>query len=506
MPDVHRRLFLATGIAAGGTLAVPGLSAAGAGTAALRYPFHLGVASGDPRPDRLVLWTRLATAPLDLDGGMGDKNILVEWQLATDEKFANIAASGNAVAVPGEGHSIHAEPRGLSPGTEYFYRFKAGEHISPVGRTRTAPAAGSAPGSLTFAFASCQHFEEGWYHAHRFIAEDEPDLVLFLGDYMYENNSGRGNLVRGYVEFDEVNRLVEHRLRYAQHRLDPDLKAAHAAAPWLPVFDDHELENNWWGVNFDQPERKQPAFQAFWENMPLPRSMKPENSAIPLYRTITWGTLARFHMLDTRQYRWKQAPNNNNTNCGELRRTDRTLIGDAQEKWLLDSLTARDSGWDFLGQQVFFAQRDGDGRASTCDVSEDAWDGYPANRERIVRGWIDRKVRNPVVLTGDVHRHWASDLRLNYHDHDSPVVGTELVTTSITSRGSTTPPDNLDENPHLRYIGHQRGYVRARVTPDQLTAEFMGVSSVLVRDPAQVELSVVKRFHVADGLPGLQPG
>ncbi|SFA93404.1 alkaline phosphatase D [Amycolatopsis marina] len=509
MPTVNRRLFLVTGLAgaaAGGALAVPGLAAAGAGTAALRYPFHLGVASGDPRPDRVVLWTRLAQAPLDLDGGMGTQNVPVEWQLATDEAFTDIVASGTETAIATEGHSVHAEPTGLTPGARYFYRFRTGAHVSSVGRTRTAPAEGSTPAKLKFAFASCAHFEEGWYHAFRHLAQGDPDVVLFLGDYMYENNSGHSDVVRGYLDLDEVDKLDEHRLRYAQHKLDPDLQRAHAAAPWLAVFDDHELENNWWGVNFDQQYRKQNAFQAFWENMPLPRSMKPVNSAIPLYRTITWGTLARFHMMDTRQYRWKQAPNNNNTNCTELRRTDRTLTGATQERWLLDSLTSRTSGWDFLGQQVFFAQRDGDGKGSTCDVSEDAWDGYPANRDRIVQGWIDRKVRNPVVLTGDVHRHWACDLRKNYNDHSAPLVGTELVTTSITSRGSTTPPAYPERNPHVHYVGHQRGFVRATVTPQQLTAEFMGVSSVLVRDPAKSTLSVVKRFHVEDGRPGLRPG
>ncbi|SFO99615.1 alkaline phosphatase D [Amycolatopsis arida] len=437
---------------------------------------------------------------------MGSQTVDVQWELATDERFANVVAAGAETATPGEGHSVHAEPAGLTPDTEYFYRFRTGSHISPVGRTRTAPAAGSNPASVRFAMASCAHFEEGWYHAFRHLAADDPDVVLFLGDYMYEKNSGHSDIVRGYVEFDEVDKLAEYRLRYAQHKTDPDLKAAHAAAPWLPVFDDHELKNNWWGVNYDQPARKQPSFQAFWENMPLPRAMKPANSAIPLYRRFRWGTLARFHMMDTRQYRWKQAPNNDNTNCTELRRTDRTLTGAAQEKWLLDGLAARESTWDFLGQQVFFGQRDGDGKAATCDVSEDAWDGYPANRRRITQGWVDRRVPNPVVLTGDVHRHWACDLRVDFDNHSAPIVGTELITTSITSRGSTTPPSNLPQNPHVRYIGHQRGYVRATVTPRQLTAEFMGVSSVLVRDPARSKLSVVKRFHVKAGRPGLRPG
>ncbi|WP_163510418.1 alkaline phosphatase D family protein [Fodinicola acaciae] len=498
MPKLSRRTFILGSVAAG-LLTMPGIA-----TAALRYPFELGVASGDPRPDGMVLWTRLAPAPLDVGGGMGTANVAVQWEISKDANFATIAASGTETAVAGEAHSVHAEPRGLAAGTEYYYRFKTGEHVSPVGRTKTAPAAGVEPASVTFAMASCAHFEEGWYHAYRGIANDDPDLVLFLGDYMYEKQSGQSTKVRGYVDFDETDTLDEYRVRYAQHKTDPYLQAAHAAAPWLAVFDDHELKNNWWGYQSDvTATRKQAAFQAFWENMPMPKSMKPANAAIPLYRRVGWGSLARFHMMDTRQYRWKQAPNNNNTNCTELNRTDRTLTGVAQEKWLLDGLAAGGSRWDFLGQQVFFASQDNDGAASTCDVNEDAWDGYPASRKRIAQGIVDRHVRNPIVLTGDVHRHWANDLRVNYFDHASPLFGSELVTTSVTSNGGTGTPAGLDKNPHLHYVANKRGYVRVTFTPAQLTAEFMTVSSVFEKDPAKVTIGVEKRYVVQDGVAGL---
>jgi alkaline phosphatase D len=505
MTKLNRRLFIAGGLAAGSAVVAPTLMGAGQPRAAGEV-FGLGVASGDPRPDGMVLWTRLAAKPLDIGGGMGTRNVPVEWQVATDEAFTNVVASGTETAVPAEGHSVHAEPRGLPAGAEFFYRFRADGFISPVGRTRTAPAAGAAPASVTFAMASCQHFEEVWYHAHRFLAADDPDLVLFLGDYMYEKQSGLGTRVRGYVDFDEVDNLDEYRLRYAQTKLDPGLKAAHAAAPWLPVFDDHELANNWWGNGTGWPAtRKQASFQAFWENMPLPKAMKPANSAIALYRRVQWGTLARFHMLDTRQYRWQQAPNNN---CTEIRRTDRTLTGAAQEQWLLDGLAAGGSRWDLLGQQVFFAGRDVDGSTSTCDVSEDSWDGYQASRQRITQGWVDRQVRNPVVLTGDVHRPWANDVKLNYFDDAAPAVGIELVTTSVTSGGnpgSTDPtPGEVAQNPHLNYVGNQRGYVRVTVATAQLTAEFVRVSSVTEPDPTKVTASVSRRFVVQDGQPGLQ--
>lgn len=505
MNKLNRRLFLVSGLAAGGAVALPHLAgAAGPVPAAVRDPFNLGVASGDPRPDGMVLWTRLAAAPLDIGGGMGTRNVPVEWQVATDSAFANLVASGTETAIPAEGHSVHAEPRGLPAGAEFFYRFRADGFLSPVGRTRTAPAPGTDPGTVTFAVASCQHFEEGWYHAHRFIAADEPDLVLFLGDYMYEKQSGLATRVRWYLDFDEVDVLDEYRLRYAQIRTDPYIKASHAVVPWLAVFDDHELKNNWWGVASDAPAaRKQAAFQAFWENMPLPKAMKPVNAAIPLYRRVSWGTLARFHMMDTRQYRWKQATAGN---CPEIGRADRTLTGVAQEQWLLDGLAAGGSRWDLLGQQVFFAQRDADGATGTCDVSTDAWDGYRASRQRITQGWVDRRVRNPVVLTGDVHRHWANNLRLNYFDHASPVVGTELVTTSVTSGGDATEnvPPTIPNNPHLYYVGNHRGYVRVVAGGASLTADFVKVSSVREKDPARVTSSVRKRFVVLDGQPGLR--
>jgi alkaline phosphatase D len=509
MNKLNRRLFLVSGLAAaGGAVALPRLAGAGTSLAAVRDPFMLGVASGDPRPDGMVLWTRLAQAPLDVGGGIGTTPVPVEWQVATDEAFTNIVQTGTETAVPAEGFSVHAEPRGLPAGAEFFYRFRANGFISPVGRTRTAPAPGTAPGTLTFAFASCQHFEEGWYHAHRFMAADDPDLILFLGDYMYEKASGLATRVRWYVDFDETDVLDEYRQKYAQIRTDPNIQAAHAVAPWLAVFDDHELKNNWWGVSSDVPDtRKQASFQAFWENMPLPKAMKPVNAAIPLYRRVGWGALARFHMMDTRQYRWKQAPNNNNTNCTELRRTDRTLTGAAQEQWLLDGFAAGGSRWDFLGQQVFFAANDTDGAASTCDVNEDAWDGYPASRQRITQGWVDRGVRNPVVLTGDVHRHWANNVRLNYVDHSSPFVGTELVATSVTSTGdpgATDNPPQVPNNPHLYYVGNHRGYVRVRASAARLTADFMKVSSVVQKDPTKVTLSVRKSFVVEDGVPGVQ--
>ena len=506
----NRRTFVLGGLGAAAVTALPGASAAartrGAGIQAIRFPFELGVASGDPTPDGFVLWTRLAPAPLNPDGhgGMPTTDLPVEWQVATDQAFASIVASGTATARYAEAHSVHVEPAGLQAGREYFYRFRADGHLSPVGRARTAPAAGTSPAQLRFAFASCQHFEEGWYHAHRGIAADRPDLVLFLGDYMYENPSGATEKVRGYVLTGEADTLAEYRHRYAQHRTDPDLRAAHAAAPWLVVFDDHEVENNWNSTN-QTAARKTAAFQAFWENMPLRAAQRPSGSAIPLYRRVQWGSLARFHMLDTRQYRNAQAPAGS---CTVMRDPARTITGATQEQSLLNAFSQRTATWDFLGQQVFFAQRDDDGARSTCDQSTDAWDGYDGSRDRIAAGWVQRGVPNMVVLTGDVHRHWAADLRQDYYDHSGPIIGSELVTTSVTStgRGGGAPPSSawFANNPHVKYWKDERGYVRATLTPSLLTAEFMVVTPSVVSTTASVVVD--RRFVVQAGRPGLQPG
>ncbi|MCP2169437.1 alkaline phosphatase D family protein [Goodfellowiella coeruleoviolacea] len=510
MGKVNRRLVLLGGMAAVGAVAVPSWAAAtaGAGVAAIRYPFELGVASGDPLPDSVVLWTRLAPSPLNVDGfgGMPDATFTVSWELASDEKFSSVVQSGQVATNRSLGYSVHVEPVGLQPGAEYFYRFKVDGHISPVGRTRTAPAAGSTPSRLTFCMASCQQWEDGWYHAHRGIAADAPDLVLFLGDYIYEKPSGEPDEYRPrrVVVTDELTTLALYRHRYAQYRTDPDLQAAHAVAPWVSVLDDHEVDNNW---NSTEPAttRKAAAFQAFWENTPLRAAQKPSGASMSLYRRINWGTLARFHMLDTRQYRTAQL---STTDCAQRTTSSRTLTGSAQEQWLLKALETHPATWDLLGQQVFFAQRDTDGKSSTCDdTSMDAWDGYTAARDRIAQGWIDRGVPNPVVLTGDVHQHYAADLRRNYYDHSGPIIGSELITTGITSNnGRASVPSStwFANNPHIKYCSVKRGYVRTTLTPQLLTADFVTVSDVVERDPAKVTIATDRTYVLEAGSRGLQ--
>ena len=282
------------------------------------YPFRLGVASGDPLPDGVVLWTRLAPKPLadDGHGGMPDRNVPVRWEVAADEGFRKVVRRGTEVARPELAHSVHVEVEGLAPARWYYYRFKAGDEISPVGRTRTAPAPGAKVSELSFAFASCQQFEHGYFTAYRRMAEEDLDLVVHLGDYIYEYGPNEyvapGGNVRQHVG-EEIQSLADYRQRHAQYKGAPNLRRAHAAFPWIVTWDDHDAENNYAdeiSENDDPPEvflrRRANAYQAYYEHMPLRRSSVPRGPDMRLYRRLTYGDLAEFNVLDTRQYRSDQ--------------------------------------------------------------------------------------------------------------------------------------------------------------------------------------------------------
>ncbi|RAS68787.1 alkaline phosphatase D [Lentzea atacamensis] len=498
MPTFSRRTLLLAGVA--------GVTAFTA-TAAARPsdPFTLGVASGDPTPDGVVLWTRLALEPLAEDGrgGMPGRPIEVRWQVADDERFTRIVQQGSTLARPEDGHSVHLELTGLEPGREYFYRFRALNHLSRTGRTRTAPPPEALQVPLTMAFASCAQYEHGYFTAYRRLAEDEPDLVLHLGDYTYEYEAGihvapTGNV--RHIEGPTTTTLADYRRRQAQYKSDPDLQAAHAAAPWAVIWDDHEIANNWAGLQPDTPQadfakRRAAAFQAYYENMPVRRSPR-------LYRRIRWGSLATFHMLDTRQYRTDQACGDGLQLCLERLAPERTMLGADQEKWLFNGFRESTARWDVLGQQVFFSQYD----YIPGDVDKfllDAWDGYVADRDRVVAGLAG--VRNPIVLTGDVHAAWGAEVKQRWDDPSSKTLATELVTTSITAGGDGSEeyeetPLWLKENPHVKYFNNRRGYTLTRFTPDELRTDFRGLDHVTrPGSPVHTKAS----FAVEDRVPGL---
>ncbi|NUW37262.1 alkaline phosphatase D family protein [Nonomuraea sp. SMC257] len=534
MSQLNRRHFLVTGLAAGAAAALPAGAAHADPTPSpdpaaetaqslasrgLRTdPFTLGVASGDPDHSGFVLWTRLAQEPLAEDGlgGMPQRPFPVQWQIYADENARRVVRAGVAVAAPEWGHSVHVEVDHLSSDRDYWYRFRVGPYVSPVGRARTAPHPLAYGGGLAMAFVSCAQYEHGLFTSYRRLAEEHPDLVLHLGDYQYEYARDTYTIPGGNVrdhEGPETETLANYRQRHAQYKADPDLQAAHAAAPWLVVWDDHELDNNWADEVPEKPEVPQPnflarreaAFRAYYENMPLRRTSIPRGIDMQLYRRIRWGRMATFHMLDTRQYRDDQGCGDGYRDCPAAVDPNRSITGAEQEAWLIDGFHNSRAHWDILGQQVFFAQRDNNAGPAKI-TSMDAWDGYVASRQRITQGWMDAGVRNPVVLTGDVHAHWASDLKLNYDDPTGPTVGSELVATSITTGGDGADSDPASQpflkiNPHLKFYNNQRGYVLTKIERDAITADFRVVPQV--RTPG-AEVHTKATFVVEDRVPGVQ--
>lgn len=495
LTSTTRRTALRTGIvAATGALAVthaaPRADARPTAAAVIprSTPFTLGVASGDPEPDGFVIWTRLALDPLAADGlgGMPASTYQLNWQVATDELFAEVVRAGAVAAEPRWAHAVHVEVGGLQPGREYYYRFRLGQHLTRTARAVTAPAPWETPAALAMAFTSCSNYPAGLFTAYRRLAEERPDVILNLGDYQYEGGGpGVGRTHAG----PETTTLAGYRQRHAQYKTDPDLQEAHAVAPWLVVWDDHEVDNNYADDVADRAverpgflDRRAAAYRAYYENMPLRRSSVPNGPDLQLFRRVQWGRLATFHMLDTRQYRSDQACGDGYKDCPEAADPARSLPGPEQEAWLLDGFRSSQARWDVLGQQVFMGRRDNDPGAATT-VSMDSWDGYPTSRRRVTQGWVDAGVRNPVVLTGDVHAHWASDLHLDYDAPGERPVGNELITSSITSGGNGyDEPDGTHPwaawNPNLRFWTNLRGYVSTTITPTELTARFRCVPFV----------------------------
>ncbi len=452
------------------------------------YPFQLGVASGDPSADGMVLWTRLAPKPLE-GGGMPAEPVAISWQVADDEGMTQVVREGKTVANVAWGHSVHVEVEGLRPDRWYWYRFKAGSEVSPVGRTRTMPSPDAQPESLKFAVASCQHFETGYFTAYDHMAREELDLVVHLGDYIYEGPTNERG-VRQHVG-PKLTTLDHYRNRYAQYKTDPHLQRMHARAPWIVTWDDHEFENNY-AAGISERANANPleflqhrarAYQAYYENMPLRRRSLPKGPDLRLYRRLEWGRLAQFYVLDTRQYRTDQ-PNGDGLKAPGTAAFDPkgSLLGPEQRSWLTRGLGKSDALWNILAQQVMMARVD---RMPGTDerYSMDQWPGYEHERRELLRYLGERRIANPVVLTGDVHTNWANELHMESAKGRGPVVAAELVGTSITSGGDGRQfPANLDavvrENPFVKYYNAERGYVRCQLTPRSWWADYRCVPYV----------------------------
>lgn len=460
----------------------------------------------------MVLWTRLAPSPEDPGGGLPPVPVLVDWEIADDDRFSKVVQSGQTLARPELGHSVHVEVSGLSPGRWYHYRFRVGPELSAVGHTRTAPAASHKDPALRLAVTCCHNYQQGLYTGYQHMVADSPDLVMHLGDYIYESGVERSGPRRH--NGGETVSLDDYRRRYALYRSDPLLQAAHAACPWVCTWDDHEVENNYCGPfseNQDDPAlfllRRAASYQAYYEHMPLRLLNAPAGADMMLYRRILWGDMATIHMLDTRQYRTGQPHNS-----GDKMRDEGdgpavpTMMGPTQERWLNDGLAASRARFNLLGQGVFVAQKLIPGRALLDDGSFnlDSWDAYPAARRRFVRSVQNHRPANPVVFSGDVHSNWVCDLKTDFDDPRSATVGTEIVATSLSSGGngvdvSSATGNILAANPHLRFQNAQRGYVICDLTPASVQFRFRTMPFV-TRPLAPIATRAT--FVIEPGRPG----
>lgn len=474
-------------------------------------PFTLGVASGDPAPDGVVIWTRLSPEPL-AGGGMPNHPVQTHWEVAHDEKFEKVVRSGVAIAMPQLGHSVHVEVEGLEPDRWYFYRFHAGQETSPVGRTKTTPSMDVMPDRMRFAFTSCQHYETGYFNGYPHMQQEDLDLVVHLGDYIYEYG-GQDNKPRKHIG-KEIETLDEYRTRYSQYRLDETLQETHRLFPWLVTWDDHEFDNNYANLVSEQegisPEefliRRMNAYQAYYEFMPLRRSSFPQGPNMKLYRGCQYGRLANFHVLDTRQYRTDQ-PNGDHQKPMEGKVFDQTatMLGQDQEYWLMTSLLESQSTWNVLAQQVMMAPLNR-GEGDEKRYSMDQWPGYEISRRRLLRFFHERKIPNPIVLTGDIHINWVNDLQLDFNNPKSPLVGTEFVGTAMTSggNGGNVIPEYeraAAQNDFVKWYNSNRGYVSCELTPHEWTSHFRTTPFV---DRPNSPILTPASFVVQEGQPGAE--
>ncbi|WP_311389336.1 alkaline phosphatase D family protein [Corynebacterium haemomassiliense] len=554
---VNRRVFLQTVAAAAAATAIGtgGAYAARRGTVSTPeepapasewdLPFLHGVASGDPLPDRVVLWTRVTPSREALPGSGLGEDVELEWQIDTSEDFGN-PQTGSVTTSADSDHTVHVDPEGLEPATEYFYRFivKSGEFegaTSPVGRTLTAPKEDASLDNLNLAIASCANWESGFFSAYGDMAQraraGEIDHVVFLGDYIYEyptgEYAGKSGVARMHHPEWEITTLEDYRQRHGRYRTDLNLQAAHAACPWIVIWDDHETANNSWfagaenhtdgRVEGEWPERQGAAVQAYFEWLPVRAQSAGEEQL--LYRSFKFGDLAQLTMMDLRTYRDAETTGPNFAN------DDRTMLGKAQFDWVAQQLQESTARWDVLGNSVmvspmrFVTIPDDEKaniaagymkeRATGIAVNSDQWDGYAAERDRLLT-MLDEQESNALFLTGDIHSEWANSIA-------SPSgfgeIGCEMVTTSIsapnvdeiltTAFGTYHKEDNStsllvekvirDYNPWVNHIDFDaHGYGIASIHYDYVDMLYYRVSDV--EDPdAAVSLGTKRQWRIGEG-------
>lgn len=483
---------------------------------ALRFktnPFTLGVASGYPTPGSVVLWTRIAPAPQQPDGGIAAQAVIpVTWELATDEPMKQVVQKDVYYATPEWAHSVHVEPTGLEPGRDYWYRFTAGGVRSAIGHTRTAPRADDDNASLRIAVASCQQYEHGYYVAYRHMLDDQLDLIVHVGDYIYETSWG--NQIRSHGAPEAVT-LADYRQRYALYRGEKELQDAHAACPWVVTWDDHEVDNDYAGdvAEEDDPAewflaRRAAAYRAYYEHMPLPRRAVPFGAQMRLFAQRSFGQLASLMLLDSRQYRSPLActqpafRGSRTVNCDELHDAQRTKLGNVQESWATRQMARSRARWNIFAQGTVMAYVD-EKAGSGESFWNDGWNGYPAARTRFIDSIVQTGVRDPVILSGDIHSFIAANHHGTPADRSSPVVASEFVTTSITSQAISQA--SLDarraENPNLLFANSERrGYVLLDLSRERLRADLIAMNSVTDRTAGRL---VQRSFVVESGKAGI---
>jgi alkaline phosphatase D len=479
-------------------------------------PFSLGIASGDPTANAVMIWTRVAPRPFEPDGGMTGARTAVSWEVAADEQFARVVKRGRATAAPELSYSIHVDVDGLEPDRWYFYRFTSMDAASAVGRLRTAPAAGAATASrLRLGVVSCQHYEQGLYTAYQHLSREEIDLVAHLGDYIYEYGPTAGRT--RIHDTGECLTLDLYRRRYALYKSDPLLQRAHERCPWLVTWDDHEVDNNYAGIigeNVMESEeqmraRRAAAYQAWWEHQPVRVPRVRSWADLNIVRTLDWGSLAKFHVLDSRQYRSDQVCGdiyNARVPCPDWDDPARSLLGAGQERWLTQSLAASRPRWQVLANQTMLGRIDS---LAGPDVgnSMDSWSGYPQARARFLRSLMQHAQNRSVVLTGDNHANWVHEIRTPAAAGSAGTFATaEFLGTSISSGGDGAEKSGFfaaveAENPEVKWNNARRGYMVCDVSPDEWRTEFRTVPFV-TRPDAAVETP--SRWRVARGRPGVE--
>lgn len=453
-------------------------------------PFTLGVASGDPDATSVVLWTRLAVDPVAPDGlgGMPDRPIDVIWEVADDDSFATLRAAGLATATPEHAHAVHVVAEDLPAGEAVRYRFRCGTWTSPIGTTAALPDA--SPGSFRLAIANCQMYESGHWAAYRHLVEDEPDLVVHLGDYIYEYPfqmlAGRSPLPERFL-----SSLADYRVRYGCYKREPELRDAHAAAPFVTTMDDHDVANNYMGDTLpgsEDPtaavERKTHAYRAWWEHTAT-RRPAPTGARLDVFGDLAAGDLFRLHLLDERQYADVPPCRTGDALQGALdegacdeRFEERDRLGADQEAWLTESLGRGGVRWNLLANPVVLA-----GVNVGTDEDHfylDTWDGYVPARKRLIAQLA--AVENPVVLTGDYHAGMTLEVHADPDDPTSELVAPEFMSPPISSTLFSAPAEA--RTPQLLEQINAHGYLRVDVTPERLTVAFRCLDDVRERDAA----------------------